>query len=230
MLQKMATFSHQPAALPHLMPITIVICDDHAIILDSLAMLIGTMPHMEVVATCTRPQEIPTLLAAHQPQVLITDLTMPGMSGIELTLEVRKTNKQIAILMLTVEEDHTQVREGFNAGINGYVLKKANRQELEKAIRTVAGGEKFYSSQILQELLSGKTAPEDETTELPTSLTEREIDIVRMLAKEFSTNEIARLMYLSPGTVKTHRHNIMRKLQVKNSIGIIKYALKHKLL
>ncbi len=210
------------------MAIKIVICDDHQIILESLELLISTMENMEVVATFQDAKQVSEYLATNDVDVLITDLTMPVLNGIELTMSIREKNKAVKILMLTVEEDHQSIREAFNAGISGYVLKRAGRMELEQAITTIYSGQKYFSNAVLNELMN-PTAPGEDEADLPTQLTPRELEIVKLIAKEFSSNEMAKLLFLSPGTIETHRHNIIKKLQVKNSIGIIKFALRHNL-
>lgn len=211
------------------MAIKIVICDDHQIILESLELLISTMEDMEVLATFQDAHLVPEYLTAHEVDVLITDLTMPKLNGVELTLKIREANKEIKILMLTVEEDHQSIREAFNAGISGYVLKKAGRTELENAIKTIYNGQKYFSNSVLNELMN-PSGTEEENPEPPTHLTPRELEIIKLIAQEFSSNEIAKLLFLSPGTIETHRHNIIKKLQVKNSIGIIKFALRNNLI
>ncbi len=211
------------------MAIKIVICDDHQIILESLELLISTMENMEVVATFQDASLVGEYLANHEADVLITDLTMPVMNGVELTLRIREDNKTVKILMLTVEEDHQSIREAFNAGISGYVLKRAGRTELEGAITTIYNGQKYFSNAVLNELMN-PTGTDDEESYPPTHLTPRELEIVKLIAQEFSSNEIAKLLFLSPGTIETHRHNIIKKLQVKNSIGIIKFALRNNLI
>ncbi len=210
------------------MALRIAICDDHPIILESLGLLIATMPDMEVVATFNHAHPMQAYLRQHEVDVLITDLTMPDVNGIELTMALREQHKRLPILMLTVEENHQLIKAAFNAGISGYVLKKAGRTELEKAIRTVSTGEKYISNIVFEELLNAHE--EEDSKVLPSQLTAREIEIVKLIAQEFSSAEIARLLFLSPGTVETHRHNIIKKLQVKNVVGITKFAIRNGLI
>jgi len=211
------------------MPIRVLITDDHQIVLDSLSLLISTIPDMEVIGTLNDSRKVLAFLENHEIDILVTDLSMPYLTGIDLTLQVRSQFPQLKILMLTVSEDAETIRKSFQAGISGYVMKKANRAELERALTKVASGEKYFSEAVMKELLSTIAITSDELPSEPIAVTPRELEIIRLIAQELSTSEIAERLFISAGTVETHRHNILRKLGVKNAIGIIKYAVKHKL-
>ncbi|MEZ4900428.1 MAG: response regulator transcription factor [Spirosomataceae bacterium] len=214
------------------MPIRVLITDDHQIVLDSLSLLISTIDGMEVVGAINDSRKVLAYLENHEIDILVTDLSMPYLTGIDLTLQLRSEFPQLKILMLTVSEDADTIRRAFQAGISGYVMKKANRAELERALTTVASGEKYFSEAVMKELLSPTSMSATSGDELPSepiAVTPRELEIIRLIAQELSTSEIAERLFISAGTVETHRHNILRKLGVKNAIGIIKYAVKHKL-
>lgn len=213
--------------------IRVVITDDHEIILDSLSLLLSRIEGIDVIGTINDSREVVDFLQDHEADILLTDMNMPLLSGIDLTLKIRQHFPHMKVLMLTVSEDANSIREAFRAGISGYVMKKASKAELEKALKTVARGEKYFSESVMTQLVALPTDPirvVDEAPALLTPLTDREIEIIRNIAQELSTNAIADKLFISPGTVETHRHNILRKLGVKNSIGIIKYAVKHGLL
>ncbi|MFN3378144.1 MAG: response regulator [Runella zeae] len=214
------------------MSIRELITDDHQIVLDSLSLLISTIPAMEVVGTLNDSRKVLGFLDTHEIDILVTDLSMPYLSGVALTLQVRQKFPNLKILMLTVSEDADNIRQAFQAGVSGYVMKKANRAELERALTTVARGEKYFSEAVMRELLSPASLAATSNEELPSepiAVTARELEIIRLIAQELSTSEIAERLFISVGTVETHRHNILRKLGVKNAIGIIKYAVKNKL-
>ncbi len=214
------------------MSIRVLITDDHQIVLDSLSLLISTIPAMEVVGTLNDSRKVLGFLDTHEIDILVTDLSMPYLSGVALTLQVRQKFPNLKILMLTVSEDADNIRQAFQAGISGYVMKKANRAELERALTTVARGEKYFSEAVMKELLSPASLAATSNQEIPSepiAVTARELEIIRLIAQELSTSEIAERLFISVGTVETHRHNILRKLGVKNAIGIIKYAVKNKL-
>lgn len=214
------------------MSIRVLITDDHQIVLDSLSLLISTIPAMEVVGTLNDSRKVLGFLDTHEIDILVTDLSMPYLSGVALTLQVRQKFPNLKILMLTVSEDADNIRQAFQAGVSGYVMKKANRTELERALTTVARGEKYFSEAVMKELLSPASLAATSNEEIPSepiAVTARELEIIRLIAQELSTSEIAERLFISVGTVETHRHNILRKLGVKNAIGIIKYAVKNKL-
>lgn len=214
------------------MSIRVLITDDHQIVLDSLSLLISTIPEMEVIGTLNDSRKVLAFLDTHDTDILVTDLSMPYLSGVALTLQVRQKFPNLKILMLTVSEDADNIRQAFQAGISGYVMKKANRAELERALTTVARGEKYFSEAVMKELLSPASLAATSNEEIPSepiAVTARELEIIRLIAQELSTSEIAERLFISVGTVETHRHNILRKLGVKNAIGIIKYAVKNKL-
>ena len=214
------------------MPVRVLITDDHQILLESLSLLISTLPNVEIAGELNDSRKVLAFLEEHEVDVLVTDFNMPYMTGIELTWKVRERFPNLKILMLTVSEEAETIRQAFQAGISGYVMKKANRAELERALNTVVRGEKYFSEAVMKELLNPAAmtnAAADDVPEEPVAVTPRELEIIRLIAQELSTTEIASQLYISVGTVETHRHNILRKLNVKNAIGIIKYAIRHKL-
>ncbi|GAB3983381.1 response regulator transcription factor [Spirosoma terrae] len=214
-------------------PIRVLLTDDHEIILDSLSLLLSRIDGVEVVGTLVDSRKVIDFLHVNDVDILLTDMDMPDLNGINLTLQVRQHCPQIKVLMLTVSEDANSIREAFRAGISGYVMKKAGKAELEKALRTIARGDKYFSESVMTQLVALPMEPVRVADEAPAPLaplTDRELEIIRLIAQELSTNAIADMLFISPGTVETHRHNILRKLGVKNSIGIIKYALRHGLI
>ena len=163
--------------------------------------------------------------------MVLTDMNMPVMNGIDLTLQIRQRFPAVKVLMLTVSEDVAVIRAAFQAGISGYVMKKAGKADLQKALKTIKNGQKYFSDSVIFELMNPDLPKfKEEILQQTTSLTDREIAIIKLISQELSTAEIAEKLFISNGTVETHRHNILRKLDVKNSIGVIKYALKHGLL
>lgn len=210
----------------------ILIADDHKFILDSLELLIATMPEHEVLGTYTSGTEVLKALEEfNNIDAVLSDYSMAELNGIEMTRQIKQRFPHIKILLLTVSEDAQTIKEAFEAGVSGYVMKKAGKAELQRALQTIALGEKYYSESVVFELLNrdkkiADLVPESTTTSL---LTERELEIIRLIAREMSTNQIAEKLFISPATVETHRHNILKKLGAKNSIGIVMYAVNNKL-
>ncbi|MCA0233072.1 response regulator [Runella limosa] len=208
--------------------IRLVIVDDHQIVLDSLKMLFGTIENITVAVTFTDSRNVMSFLEEHEVDIVVSDLHMPHLSGIDLTLVLRERFPTVKVLLLTMAEDATHIREAIKAGVNGYILKKSGREELEKAIYTLMSGRKYYSEAVIEELSS--SAPEDLNDARPDTilhLTSREIEIIKLIANEFSTNEISDILCISVPTVETHRRNLMQKLSVKSVAGVVKYAMRH---
>jgi DNA-binding NarL/FixJ family response regulator len=213
----------------------ILIADDHQFILESIEILISTMPQYEVVGTYNNAKELLNSLAIYDDiNLVLTDYSMPEMNGIELTYQIRQNFPNVKVILLTVSEDAKTIQEAFRAGVSGYVMKKAGKAEFEVALNTVASGKKYYSESVVFELLNRNTQVVDLVNETiddkVKDLSEREIEIITLIAKEYSTNQIAEQIFLSPATVETHRHNILKKLGLKNSIGLVKFAIKNGLI
>jgi DNA-binding NarL/FixJ family response regulator len=208
----------------------ILIADDHEIFLDSLSMLIATFPDVEIVGNCKNGLEVLNFLQNQTIDLLVTDYKMPLMSGIELTLQLRQKYSQIKVLMLSVSEEAEMIREAFQAGVWGYMMKKSGKAELQKAIETIKNGQRYFSESVVFELMRlGLTdnIPQNEIQQEFNQLTEREIEIIKLITNELSSQEIAEKLFIAPKTVETHRHNILKKLGLKNTVGLIKYALKN---
>lgn len=208
--------------------IRILLVDDHQIILDSLGLLFDLMDGISLVATLNDSRKVLDVLAEKEVDILITDMSMPYMNGIELSFQVKEKYPDMKILMLTVNDQGDRIQDAFKAGISGYVMKKAGRVELENAIRTIAAGQLHFSQEVMRTLLSTKEG--DDQFEKIKHLTKRELEIIKLIVREYSSAEIAEELFISQGTVETHRHNIFKKLDVKNAIGLVKFALKYKLI
>jgi DNA-binding NarL/FixJ family response regulator len=210
----------------------LLIADDHQFILESIEILISTMPGYEVVGIYNNGREVLNALKVHENiDLILTDNNMPELSGIELTYQLRQLYPKIKVILLTVSEDVETIQKAFQAGVVGYVMKKAGREEFENALKTVAAGKKYYSESVVFELLNrDKTIAELANvpiTDKLKNLSEREIEIIKLIANEHNTNEIADKLFLSPATVETHRHNILKKLSIKSAVGLVRFAMEN---
>lgn len=207
----------------------ILLIDDHQVILESLKLLFRSIKDVEVVGTLNDSRMVMKFLENESSiDLLVTDLHMPYLSGIDLTLLIRNTYPNIKILLLTMAEDAIHIREALKAGVHGYILKKSGREELEKAIERIMNGKRYYSEEVVDELAANPD--EDYNNSRPETierLTPREIDVLKLIAQEKSTNEIAEILFVSVPTIETHRGNLMKKLNVKSAIGMVKFAIKH---
>lgn len=208
--------------------IRILLVDDHQIILDSLSLLFDLMDGITLVDAVNDSRKVLQILEEKTVDMLITDMSMPYMNGIELSFQVKEKFPDMKILMLTVNDQGDRIQDAFKAGISGYVMKKAGRVELENAIRNIAAGQLHFSQEVMRTLLSTKEG--DDQFEKIKHLTKREVEIIKLIVREYSSAEIAEKLFISQGTVETHRHNIFKKLDVKNAIGLVKFALKYKLI
>jgi DNA-binding NarL/FixJ family response regulator len=150
--------------------------------------------------------------------IILTDIQMPGMGGLELIAELRRCYPAVKVVMLTMLEDTETIKAALKAGAAGYVFKSASLDVFQKALNTVAAGSKYYSEEVMQRLVE---------KESPNGLTEREMEIVKLIAKGLTSVEIAGELFISVNTVETHRKNIFSKTGVKNAVGLSHYARKH---
>ncbi len=207
----------------------LLLVDDHQMLLDSLQTLIASMPGVEVVGQVNDSRQVLGMLARSPVDVVVCDIHMPHLSGIELTLLLRQTHPDVKVLLLTMAEDTQTIREAVRVGAAGYILKRAGRDDLEKAVTALMQGKRYFSSEVTELLAKldelGEVEPNPRTT-----LTDREVDILRLIADENPTFQIAQKLFISVPTVETHRRHLMQKLGVKSVVGMVKFAMKYGML
>lgn len=213
--------------------IKILLADDHQLFLDGLSALLAQIASVEIVAAVGDGAQLLEKLKGLEGDLVIVDLHMPVLGGLETTKIIRQLYPAVKVLGLTMDNEVDSIQDMLEAGASGYILKNTGKAELETAILQVMKGEVYLSqslsNQLAQRLLLKKKAVVEETCELD-MLTEREVEILKMVALENSNTEIAEKLYISPKTVETHRKNLMKKIGVRNSLGIYKFALKHQLI
>jgi DNA-binding NarL/FixJ family response regulator len=208
--------------------IKVAIVDDHQIVIDGIKSLLDGQDNFEIAAYTTSPNQMLTILAEKQVDVLMTDIMMPEMNGQDLAKAVRKQFPAVKILALSMTGEGDIVNNMINeADISGYVLKNIGKQELTHALQKIAGGGIYFSDEVLKELEKFSTIKKENEE---THLTAREVEIIRLIEKEMSNKDIADALYISERTVETHRKNIFRKTKTGSLIGLIKYAYEHKLI
>ncbi len=211
----------------------ILIVEDHRILLDSLALLLSGMNDVEVISKHTNGRQVLNALEIEPTiDLVVSDVQMPIMGGIELTLKLRERFPHVKICLLTVADQPEAVKEAIRAGADGYVLKSAERSELETALNMITKGNKFYSEQVLM-LLANDTSLEfisDIDKPQKISITKRELEVLKLIAQEFSGTQIAEKLFIGSSTVETHRKHLMQKLGVQTTIGLVKYALKFQII
>jgi DNA-binding NarL/FixJ family response regulator len=206
-------------------PLRVLIADDHPLFRDGMRGLLATKPDFEVVGEATTGEEAVKLAGELEPDVILMDIKMPGVSGIEATRRILTTNPRAHILMVTMFEDDATVFAAMRAGARGYVLKDADKDDVLSAIRTVGRGGAVFGPGIAVRLADFFTTarPAVAKEAFPT-LTDREREMLQLMATGASNAEIARLLSLSPKTVANYVSNVLHKLQVANRTGAVARA------
>jgi DNA-binding NarL/FixJ family response regulator len=205
--------------------IRIFLADDHAVVREGLKALISTQPGMTIVGEASDGLDVCARVPALQPDVVIMDVSMPGLTGSEATERLRQECPQVKILALTVHEDKGYIRQLLAAGAAGYVLKRTAPEELIRAIRVVCAGEVYLDSGVAGKVVGGFVRNAGDTgTTFGASLSEREMEIARLTAAGHSHKEIAARLELSVKTVETYRSRAMDKLGLKSRAELVRYA------
>jgi DNA-binding NarL/FixJ family response regulator len=201
--------------MPDTSNIRILVADDHALFRDGLRALFGSIPDAEVVGEAATGEEAVKRAEELQPDVVLMDIQMPGVNGIEAARRIVNQSPHVGVVVVTMFEDDDSVFAAMRAGARGYVLKGADQDEILKVIRAVAGGEAFFGMEIARRLMSFFSGPKPPVpADAFPELTAREREVLDLLAKGRSNNEIARDLYLSPKTVRNHISNVFAKLRV----------------
>ena len=201
----------------------IILADDHNLFIEGLKIMLSQMPGLEVVTEAKDGDELLLKLQLYHAHLVICDIQMPKVSGIEAVRQIRKEYPEIKILMLSMQAEMSYIKTLFEIGVHGYLLKNASREEFETAIRKILQGGNYFSSDLLSIMMSypqGKSNLESEIV-----LTKREKEILSLIVQEHSNVIIAEKLFISLETVNSHRKNLLRKLNVKNTAGLVKYAL-----
>lgn len=214
------------------MPQKILLCDDHQLIIDGLKNIIGEVPNLEYAGEANDGAQALKFLSLVSVDLVLMDIDMPVMNGLEATQQIKKTNPNQKVMILTMHDEPSLVRKIMDIGANGYMLKNSDQAALIEGINKVLAGELFFPPEILE----GKKPSKEETFSLRPSdvvlisqLTEREIEILKQIADGLSNKEIGDKLFISHRTVDTHRTNLMKKLDVHNIAGLIRFAIRNNL-
>jgi DNA-binding NarL/FixJ family response regulator len=212
--------------------IRVLIADDHQMFVDGLKSSLSQTDFVSVVGTANTGKQVLDFLSEKETDVVLLDINMPELNGIDTAKVIVKKHPSVRIIMLSMYLEKQFIEELVRIGISGYILKNTGIKELEQAIQTVSEGKKHFSNDVALKLLDAQTntvyANEMTQTQPQLSgLTEREIDVLKLIAKEFTTPEIAEKLFISAYTVETHRKNLIRKLNVKNIAGLVKFAVQN---
>ena len=211
--------------------IRILLADDHPLIRSGIVTLLQSYKDFEIVGEAQDGEEAVEKTKVLKPDVLIIDLSMPKLSGIEATGIITKKHPDVKVLVLTMHENEEYVYQILKSGAGGYVLKSAGKEELSAAIRAVAKGEKFFSPRVSEIMAESYVRRKERGETLSKGemipLTRREKEILRLVVTGLTNQQIADQLCISPRTVDTHRTNIMQKLDIHDVANLVRYAIEH---
>ncbi len=213
--------------------IQVLVVDDHQLIVDGLKSILQDEKNVAFAGGANNMKEALELLSQHTVDVVLVDISMPKHSGMEVTRKIKELYPNIQVLALTMHEDINMISGMIEAGASGYLLKRTNMNEVLEAIQMVAENKKYLGREvqaIMMDDLVNRDPANPNQGENQAHLTSREKEILNLVAKEFSNEEIAAKLFISERTVETHRRNIFTKTNTKSIVGLIKYAIKHKLI
>lgn len=215
--------------------IRVLLADDHRIFRDGIASMFRGSEEITIAGMASNGVEVLGMLEAIKPEVIILDISMPVMGGFELLKRIRNIENRPQVLILSMYSDIAYVTEALAAGANGYVCKEdTSKDELTEAVTSIISGETYFGKSVKQQLekqfVAGATSVEKPNGAQPGPevLSKRETEVLRMVMEGLSNQEIADATYVSIRTVETHKTNIMTKLNLKNTVELVKYVIKHK--
>ncbi|HEX8237550.1 MAG TPA: response regulator transcription factor [Abditibacteriaceae bacterium] len=214
-------------------PIRLILADDHALVRAGFRSLLSVIPDIQVVAEATNGREALHLIEKHHPDMVLMDIAMSGMNGLEATRRLSQERPQVRVIVLSMYANEEYVLGALRAGATSYLLKDADSEELEQAIRSTMRGEAYFSPQVSQLAITQYEQRLSEyshglSTDSPfTQLTPRQREILQLIAEGHSTKQIAHLLHISAKTVETHRTQLMDRLHIYDVVGLVRYAIRH---
>jgi DNA-binding NarL/FixJ family response regulator len=211
------------------LPIRILLADDHEIFRDGFRVMMKKQTDFELIGEASNGQELLHAITQLQPDVVVTDIKMPIMDGIEATKQIYKNFPQVGVIALSMFDEENLIVDMIEAGAKGYLLKNAQKEEIFDAIKTVYQNRTYFCNHTSPKLakLLGKARFNPTTQTVKASFNERESEIIKMICQEMSNKEMAEQLNLSSRTIESHREKILFKMGVKNTAGIVIYAIRH---
>ena len=215
--------------------ITVHIADDHQILIDGVKAVLNIEPNIEVIGFSLNGQQVVSWFQENEADVLILDINMPELDGIEVLKRLKDFKKRPEIIVLSSYDDVKLVKEVLQMGAKGFVPKKSAGEHIVNAVYKVSEGNQYFTDDVkekmMQTLLNGQVKNEgSQDGVLISSLTKREVEVLKLVAQQYSTREIGGELHISESTVETHRKNLMKKVKVKNSVGLAIFALKNEVI
>lgn len=204
--------------------IKVLLVDDHQIILDGVKSLLEDIPDIDVVAIANDGNEALNTLNILSIDIVLMDIDMPYLNGIDATKQINAKYKDVKVIMLTMHSESSMIKNLIEIGAFGYLLKNSSKEELLDAIYKVSNGEKYFSSEVTMSLLN---KDQSKSSSSAIDFTKRELDVIKLIADGYTNKEVGDKLFISHRTVDTHRTNIMKKVGVNNVAGLISYAIKN---
>jgi DNA-binding NarL/FixJ family response regulator len=211
--------------------IKLFILDDHQLFIDGIKALLKNELLYIVIGEASNGIIALDLIKKNPPHIVLSDISMPEMGGVEFTRELKKTYPNIKVLALSMFSEKSIISEMLDAGASGYILKNTGKEELKNALQKIAGGGVYFSDEVSSEMMKVfNERGQKKEDENKVSFTEREKEIIQLIATEYSNAQIGEKLFISERTVESHRKNIFRKVNTKSVVGLIKYAYANKLI
>lgn len=212
------------------MPIKVLTVDDHQLVLDGIKLMLEGHEVINVVAEAHNGQEAIDYVAAQEVDVVLMDLNMPEVNGIDACKVIKELKPDTKVMILSMISEHKMIKSVMKTGANGYMLKNSGQQEIIEAILKVNAGENHFDERIIDIMMDPKNTAQVKSENLHPSLSRREKEILKLIVDEHTTSEIAGQLFISFGTVESHRRNMISKLGVRNTAGLVSAAYKYDLL
>ena len=216
---------YNPAEKPKL-----IIVDDHMIFRQGLKSLITVENIATVIAEASNGKEFIELLSQYKPDLVLLDIDMPHMNGMEATQKALELIPDLKIIVFTMYGDEDSYYKMVDLGVRGFILKSSGINELERAIQTVMMGESYFSNELLRKIINNLGRKNVQENTENAGLTNRELEVLHLICQGSTTDEIGQKLFISPKTVKSHRANLLEKTNCKNTPGLILYAIKNKII
>ncbi|MEL7144872.1 MAG: response regulator transcription factor [Bacteroidota bacterium] len=205
--------------------IKIALADDHDMVRQGLESVLSSVKHFEIIETASSGEQLLQSLKSIQPDLVILDIVMPGMNGIQVAKKIKSEYPEIKILMLSMEISSDYIKDAVKCNVDGYLPKNADISILTQAVTTIAGGQQYFDPKVKDYIF--KYFVNDESLAVPQiqSLSQREVQVLKMISNGISNKEIGAQLFISPKTVEAHRNNILKKLYLKSTADLVKFAI-----
>lgn len=204
---------------------TIAIVDDHQLVAQGISRFFESMPDVEVIGVYESPSEAIPRIKASRPDIVLSDLDMPGMNGLEMIQQLRKEGLKSKFVLLTMHLNQSVVKKAMDLKLEGYLPKNADQIDFQNCIEAVLGGKTYYSQKAMEALINTSKEIKNTGLKKTQALTEREREILALIAEGLSTKDVAEKLFIAVRTVETHRKSIMEKLAVHNVAGMVRIAV-----